>query len=480
MNNAGFRLGEVMPQITELSWSSLIESIKDTGIGIFSPDLVLHQANSALGDILQIDLSQLAQDPSLLLGRLIPQDIEKLGRAVHQNHSGKQELNIIYHPTDDQFKVLNLSIHPFLSDNPNSDNLFVLMARDITDQVREHDIVETLLSVSPDRTCIVNRNGQIITLSNGKNVPTTQGMVGQQLAALLPDNPEVSAEAQTYIEKALQTGIAQSQTLAPVETSGAKNFLRLRYFPLPHGEEVLIMIQDVTELMLQAIRKEMMLRMVAHDVKTPITHIKLLLGLIQMRSEKFADRLLVEEASTLAQIHEATGMIGDIFNSIEYVIQVISGEKFVLQTQSCDICELIGHTVDIFGKPVSLHLPKGSNYVHIDPKLIREAIINLLNNAAKFAGDQGPIELSLEFSKFHVLVKIIDHGPGISDADKPEVFKLANRGTDKTKAVKEGSGYGLTIAHAAITAHNGTIDIKDTPGGGATFVIKLPIVQVEA
>ncbi len=72
-------------------------------------------------------------------------------------------------------------------------------------------------------------------------------------------------------------------------------------------------------------------------------------------------------------------------------------------------------------------------------------------------------------------IDVIDHGPGVPEAQRQRIFERFHRADPTRSRDQGGSGLGLSIATAVVAAHGGRISVTDTPGGGATFRIALPI-----
>jgi len=96
---------------------------------------------------------------------------------------------------------------------------------------------------------------------------------------------------------------------------------------------------------------------------------------------------------------------------------------------------------------------------------LERALSNLVDNALKFC----PVALPVEIIVTNNRIDVVDHGPGISDADKPLVFDRFYRAA-ATRALP-GSGLGLAIVKQFATDHEATTSVSDTPGGGATVTI---------
>jgi two-component system sensor histidine kinase MprB len=94
------------------------------------------------------------------------------------------------------------------------------------------------------------------------------------------------------------------------------------------------------------------------------------------------------------------------------------------------------------------------------------AISNLIDNALKFSPTPQPVEVIVSNKR----IEVCDHGPGISDADKPHIFDRFYRAV-ATRALP-GSGLGLAIVKQFADDHDAVVDVVDTPGGGATMSIQ--------
>lgn len=109
-----------------------------------------------------------------------------------------------------------------------------------------------------------------------------------------------------------------------------------------------------------------------------------------------------------------------------------------------------------------------------DEERIKQTLVILLDNAIHYTPDGGSIRLSLSFHEKNMFLSVIDNGIGIPDSEKENVFDRFYR-ADKSRSEKEHFGLGLSIASEIIQAHHGKITLSDTPGGGSTFTIILPL-----
>jgi two-component system sensor histidine kinase KdpD len=98
--------------------------------------------------------------------------------------------------------------------------------------------------------------------------------------------------------------------------------------------------------------------------------------------------------------------------------------------------------------------------------------VNLLENAA--IHDTGPIKLRALRAGRRLELRVIDHGPGVPEAERQRIFEAFHRLRSHGGIRERGTGLGLAIARGFVEAHHGTIRVETTIGGGATFIVSLP------
>lgn len=108
---------------------------------------------------------------------------------------------------------------------------------------------------------------------------------------------------------------------------------------------------------------------------------------------------------------------------------------------------------------------------------IRQVITNLMGNAMRFSGPGSPIELEVAVDPRtqRASLAVIDHGEGIPPQIREKIFQRFWRADSSRARETGGSGLGLAIVAAIVASHNGIVDVVDTPGGGATFRVSLPL-----
>ena len=120
----------------------------------------------------------------------------------------------------------------------------------------------------------------------------------------------------------------------------------------------------------------------------------------------------------------------------------------------------------------ALDAPADAMKVSADRSRLRQALSNLVGNAIKYAQTGTPINVRAERQNGLFRIAVSDHGPGIPPEERGHMFEkfFRGRGVGSTP----GAGLGLSIARSLVVLHGGTLDYEDTPGGGSTFVVRLP------
>ncbi|MFF2271317.1 ATP-binding protein [Agromyces sp. NPDC058136] len=129
------------------------------------------------------------------------------------------------------------------------------------------------------------------------------------------------------------------------------------------------------------------------------------------------------------------------------------------------------HAAETTPKPVRRAL------VLVEENKIRQVITNLMGNAIRFTNDGSPLEIrvSIDDDAERAMVEVIDHGEGIPPQIREKIFQRFWRADTSRTRETGGSGLGLAIVSSIVAAHNGTVDVVETPDGGATFRVMLPL-----
>ncbi|OGH01608.1 MAG: hypothetical protein A2600_11690 [Candidatus Lambdaproteobacteria bacterium RIFOXYD1_FULL_56_27] len=205
--------------------------------------------------------------------------------------------------------------------------------------------------------------------------------------------------------------------------------------------------------------KEQLLYNVSHELRSPLSRMKLSLEFLPDSKPKTA---LAEE------VREMEGMIDELLESarLESTYGVLSLASLEMGSLLRGLCER--------GPGVCTLVAEQSAKFMGDAHRLERLFGNLLQNAFKHSPAGVAVEVRVETTPGWVQVKVSDQGPGIPPADLPFLFEPFYR-VDKSRSLKTGGyGLGLSLARQIALAHGGSIEVSSPPGQGATFVVKLP------
>ena len=114
----------------------------------------------------------------------------------------------------------------------------------------------------------------------------------------------------------------------------------------------------------------------------------------------------------------------------------------------------------------------------MDPRLIMQVLINLINNAVKNTQEGSEICIESSRTENEAVVSVRDNGPGIADDVKQHVFEMFYTGRNKVADGRRGMGLGLALCKSIMDAHHGTITLTDNVPTGCCFTITLPMKEV--
>ena len=128
--------------------------------------------------------------------------------------------------------------------------------------------------------------------------------------------------------------------------------------------------------------------------------------------------------------------------------------------------------------PEVVPLPEVGPIVLANDNKIRQVVTNLIGNAMRFTKNDSPIELAVEVDRDggYGQISIVDHGEGIPPQLREKIFQRFWRADTSRTRDTGGSGLGLAIVAGIEANHNGHVEVLETPGGGATFRVSLPLL----
>ena len=213
--------------------------------------------------------------------------------------------------------------------------------------------------------------------------------------------------------------------------------------------------------------RDQLLLDVSHELRSPLTRLKVALELTADRDMK---------ARMAADVAEMEIMIGELLE----LERLRDGPR--INTTRQNVVAILDDVAGNFhdrrpGVQVASETPE--ILVDIDAERIRTVFRNLLENAVKYSlPDSRAVEVAAAPSGEHVVIRVTDDGPGIPERDMPNIFEPFFR-IDRSRSKKTGGyGLGLSISKRIVEAHGGAIAVENNPTRGASFVVRLPKAEV--
>ena len=225
------------------------------------------------------------------------------------------------------------------------------------------------------------------------------------------------------------------------------------------------------------ISEKELLANVAHELRTPLTRIGVALDLA---SEGDAEAARASLAEIAVDVSELETIVDDILTAMRF--EVAAGTQLPLRRAVTTPAAIATAAEDRMrgrhpARPLSVAVAGEPPAIHVDPRLFRRVIDNLLENAHKYTPDlDAQIDLSVAADAGRVVFEIRDRGIGITADDLPRVFTPFFRGDRSRSREAGGVGLGLTLAKRIVEAHGGTIEVASMPGAGTTVRVAVPAV----
>jgi len=218
---------------------------------------------------------------------------------------------------------------------------------------------------------------------------------------------------------------------------------------------------------------------VSHELRTPLARIRVALGIAAEGDATVIQSYLAEIGTDLDELER---LVDDVLTAarLELAAGRESGGRPPVRRELIAAREGAKAAASRFralhpGRELKVSLSDDEAVVQADPTLLRRALDNLLNNAAKYSEKTLPVELSAEVKNGRWLVAVRDHGIGISAEDLPRLFTPFFR-TDRSRARGTGGvGLGLVLARRIVEAHGGRLTAESQEGQGSVFRIEVPL-----
>ena len=216
-----------------------------------------------------------------------------------------------------------------------------------------------------------------------------------------------------------------------------------------------------------------LLNSVSHDLRTPLASIKASASSLLDPEVRWSD---AERDEFLATINTEADRLTRLVHNLLDMSRIEAGALDPRLVES-SLAEVVGPVVRraraASRQRVDVDVPDELPPVLVDPVRLDQVLTNLLDNARGYAA-ASPVQVVARRAGDSVELRVVDHGPGIPGPEREHVFDQFYRLKGGGRR-PEGTGMGLAICRGIVEAHGGTLRVETTPGGGASFVLTLPV-----
>ena len=215
---------------------------------------------------------------------------------------------------------------------------------------------------------------------------------------------------------------------------------------------------------------------VSHELKTPLTSIRMFAELLSMRESndpqqtRFLDTIVSES-------ERLTRLLNNVldFSRIERGQRTYRLHPTPLDEVIQAVVRTVQYPLTQQGFLLNLNVCEGIPPVAVDRDALQQAVLNLLTNAMKYSGENREIGLRLCSEKDAAVIEVSDKGIGIPDKEQSRIFQKFYRVQNPQNREISGTGLGLSLVAHIAEGHGGSVRVKSSPGEGSTFSICLPL-----
>jgi two-component system sensor histidine kinase KdpD len=208
-----------------------------------------------------------------------------------------------------------------------------------------------------------------------------------------------------------------------------------------------------------------------YDLRTPLTAAKAAVGGLRASDATWKPEQVRElAADAYASLDQLTRRVDTLLD-----LSRLQAGELPLHSGPTDIADVVAHALAGLGPPaaqIRVMIPAATPLVVADPALLERVLVNLLSNAIQYSPADSPATVTASALGDRVELRVIDHGPGVSQTDRDRIFAPFQR--QDGESTPPGIGLGLALSWGLTEAMQGTLTPEDTPGGGLTMVVSLP------
>jgi signal transduction histidine kinase len=410
---------------------------------------------------------------ALLIGRFILRPIRVLTDSVRQIERGNLDLHVVVRSRD-ELGVLSAAVNAMAAQL----NAYRQVDRDRL--IRSERTTQLAIDSLPDAVIVLNPDGHI-ELANETAKRLFHLRPGSSVAG--PETPWLAELHQQILRTGHSSAPSGYESTLQVEDAGETRFFLPRTVPITteaqHPIGTTVVLADVTGLRRLDEMKNSLLSLVSHELKTPLTSIRMILHLI---TEQRVGPLSAKQQELLAAARDDAERLHNIVESLLDMARIESGRALmelhpvspaILAARAADSLRGAFESQQV---ALSLGVPENLPPVSADATRICHVLINLLNNSLHHTPCGGHVQIWSRAADDWVEMGVTDDGGGIPRQHLSRVFEKFFRAPGQGAS---GSGLGLAIAKDIVEAHGGHIRAESVEGKGSTFAFTLRRVEVE-
>ncbi|MFG2550073.1 ATP-binding protein [Streptomyces sp. NPDC048581] len=295
---------------------------------------------------------------------------------------------------------------------------------------------------------------------------TCAGSVGPRAAVERPEAADVDVPVGDHMALALRGRVLPAEDRRVLAAFAAQAAVVLDRQRLQHEADQAKVLAEGNRM------RTALLAAVSHDLRTPLAGIKASVSSLRSDDVEWSEE---DQAELLEAIEDGADRLDHLVGNLLDMSRLQTGTVAPL-IREIDLDEVVPMALGGIPDPettVVLDIPETLPMVATDKGLLERSVANIVENAVKYSPDDEPVLVSASAIADRVELRIVDRGPGVPDEAKDRIFEPFQRYGDAPRG--NGVGLGLAVARGFVEAMGGTLAAEDTPGGGLTMVLSVPM-----
>lgn len=471
------RLNDIMNDVPGIIWEAYGK-----------PDQQSQRINFVSGYVkkmLGYSVSDWLNTPNFWLKIVHPEDREKAAAVANEKFEKKQSGVNRFRWITKKGKVIWVDAHSSVIVDGSGKAIGMRgVTMDITQSKMADDALQiseakyrNLVQLAPDVIYSIDLEGKLISLSPSFEVLTgwkVKDWVGKHFLGLV--HPEDTEYAKERFISGLKVPLKEPYHIRIMTQKGRVIVGEFRSTPYFENGKLIGLIgigRNITERIELEKRKDDFISMASHELKTPVTSLKLYTQVLEKQFSKTNEKGTGHALEKMNnQIERLTNLIGDLLD-----LSRIQAGKLHIRPAVFSLTEVTQEVVESIQATTTHPLIFRSTEnisVYADKERVAQVLINLLTNAVKYSPDQEKIVIIFKVQESSVIVSVRDYGQGISKEHISKIFDRFYQIQENGKSAG-GLGIGLHISNEIIKRNGGEMWVQSKEGYGSTFFFSLPL-----